>query len=185
MSDLGIVCFRCNKCGAEIYPPSIISKKAERKIRKRIHFPKPVDDLPDFAIFSWRRLTDTQKQKVKQIAKEAGLSNWDKPDTWTVNDIRKILDYIKSKYPLVYSAIKKKLRAIYTAWRDNIITQRRLEAEQEEKNLSKVALNIKRSEDSYGINIEADRFEAKIEGDDKKGLAKCPKCGAKLAEWRV
>lgn len=158
--ELGISSFDCD-CRCMIYPPSSISTKLHKKHIEKIELP----------------ITHTKIAEEKLLTKklydeiQAGLYD-SKPD----------LARFKGK---LYAECVKIRRAEYKTWRDEFVTVKRAEADTKETELKKNAKNVTKAESEEAITIEAERFEATIEGDEKEGRALCPKCGKELVSWRT
>ncbi len=158
--DLGIAWFECSNCGALIYPPPTISSKGVRKHVRAIELPPPPEKVPEEALMPKWLYDDIQAGK---------------------HDANPRLARFRGRK---YDECIAVLRAEYGDWRDQFIAGRRVEADKLEGELRKKATSVSRRETEDSIVIEAEGFEAVIEGNEMEGRVRCPRCGSVLCEWR-
>ena len=157
--ELGISSFECD-CGCMIYPPSLISTRAHKKYIEKIELP-----ITHTKISQGKLLTKNIYDEI-----QAGLHD-DEPD----------LACFKG---MTYGNCISILRAEYKTWRDDFVIVKRAEAGTKETELKTKAKSVIKTETEEEITIEADRYEAIYEGNDKAGRVKCLKCDKVLCSWK-
>ena len=147
---LGILHFRCRKCGALIAGD-------EKTFVERIEFPQDPNGIDDERLLP--------KDIYNEI--QAGLRT----------------DPLIRFKGLSYSECIAERRKEYTRHREKVIEKLRAQADQKEKEYKNRAKSTIRKEDKSGIVLEVERWDPIVEGDGKKGIVKCPKCGYILISW--
>ena len=158
--DLGIQHQTCNQCGAMICPPTTISTKRHPHHKEIINFPTSPNKISDDALMPKDVFDDIQKGNHDDVPDLARFKGKTHKDSITI------------------------LKAEYKEWRDTEIITITTKANDAESSLKANAKSVVRTDTDETITLNAERYEAIIEGDTTAGRAICPVCGKELCSWK-
>jgi len=186
MSELGIVYFECIGDKVQVYPLPEISTRGNKNFEVRIPFPQVADDFQDFELWNWQAIPSVTppglQQNLVKYAAEIGITTV--PEEWTSDEIKRLLEYIKTNYSGIYTAVTNVLKDNFNNWRKTRVDEQKAKAESIKLEKAGKVLSLTSLEDVYGITIKGERYVPVISGEGDWRVAKCPICGAELVRWR-
>lgn len=159
--DLGISYHECNQCGALICPPGSISKSGEKVRKTELGYPEKESKLTDDDFMPTALYDEIQSGNHDgdaNLVRFKGIS--------------------RGKCVAI-------LRKVYKDRRKAEKTRIKTKSSEKVIELRKIAKTVTETEvPDEKMVIEAERYEAIVEGDDGEGVEKCPVCGFVLVSWK-